>query len=153
MGEVSSPQCDRPRVDQLNAGHRRDRKLALSSSSWTSTAPVGVSGVRGHNRNRFFDSLINFQVYARADNSSITIGCFGAVSDCGKLIKTTRLAVPSLPLMLCRKPQLGKDPLAWSRLGGKAARWRSRRLRQLGKSSQPIETKWADLAPVGKIVA
>src|SRR5262249_55736805 len=32
-------------------------------------------------------------------------------------------------------------------------RWRSRRLRQLGKSSQPIETKWADLAPVGKIVA
>src|SRR5262249_28622559 len=24
--------------------------------------------------------------------------------------------------------------------------WRSRRLRQLGKSSQPIETKWADLA-------
>jgi hypothetical protein len=27
------------------------------------------------------------------------------------------------------------------------------RLRQLGKSSQPIETKWADLAPVGKIVA
>jgi hypothetical protein len=45
----------------------------------------------------------------------------------------------------------GKDPLTWSRLGGKAARWRSRRLRQLGKSSQPIETKWADLAPVGKI--
>jgi hypothetical protein len=28
---------------------------------------------------------------------------------------------------------------------------RTRRLRQLGKSSQPIETKWADLAPVGKI--
>jgi hypothetical protein len=27
------------------------------------------------------------------------------------------------------------------------------RLRQLGKPSQPIETKWADLAPVGKIVA
>src|SRR5262249_10648310 len=27
-------------------------------------------------------------------------------------------------------------------------RWRSRRLRQLGKSSQPIETKWADLAPL-----
>src|SRR5262244_715675 len=24
---------------------------------------------------------------------------------------------------------------------------------QFGKSSQPIETKWADLAPVGKIVA
>ena len=34
-----------------------------------------------------------------------------------------------------------------------AARWRSRRLRQLGKSSQPIETKLADLAPVGKIAA
>jgi hypothetical protein len=30
---------------------------------------------------------------------------------------------------------------------------RTRRLRQLGKSSQPIETKWADLAPVGKIAA
>ena len=59
---IPSPQCDRPRVHQLNAGHSRDRKLALSSSSWTSTAPVGVSGVRGHNRNRFFDSLINFQV-------------------------------------------------------------------------------------------
>ena len=55
--------------------------------------------------------------------------------------------------MFCRKPQLGTDPLTWSRLGGKAARWRSRRLRQLGKSSQPIETKWADLAPVGKIAA
>ena len=55
--------------------------------------------------------------------------------------------------MFCRKPGLGKDPLTWSRPGGKAARWRSRRLRQLGKSSQPIETKWADLAPVGKIVA
>jgi len=62
MRVISRPQCDRPRVDQLNAGHRRDRKLALSSSSWTSTAPVGVSGVRGHNRSRFFDSLINFQV-------------------------------------------------------------------------------------------
>jgi len=24
---------------------------------------------------------------------------------------------------------------------------------QLGESSQPIETKWADLAPVGKIAA
>ena len=30
---------------------------------------------------------------------------------------------------------------------------RTRRLRQLGKSSQPIEMKWANLAPVGKIVA
>src|SRR5215831_13378804 len=55
--------------------------------------------------------------------------------------------------MFCRKPRLGKNPLTWSRLGGKAAQWRSRRLRQLGKSSQPIETKWADLAPVGKIAA
>jgi hypothetical protein len=32
----------------------------------------------------------------------------------------------------------------------KAAWWRSGRLRQLGKSSQPIEAKWADFAPVGK---
>ena len=32
----------------------------------------------------------------------------------------------------------------------KAARWRSGRPRQLGKSSQPIETKWGDFAPVGK---
>jgi hypothetical protein len=62
MREVSSPQCDRPRVNQLDAGHRRDWKLALSSSSWTSTAPVGVSGVRGHNRNRFIDSRVKFQV-------------------------------------------------------------------------------------------
>src|SRR6516225_10222179 len=39
--------------------------------------------------------LIKFQVYSQADNSSITIVCCGAVSDCGNLIKTTRLAVPS----------------------------------------------------------
>ena len=39
--------------------------------------------------------LVRFQVYAKADNSSITIVCRGAVSDCGNLIKTTRLAVPS----------------------------------------------------------
>ena len=50
-------------------------------------------------------------------------------------------------------PEWERTPLTWSRLGGKAARWRSRRLRQLGKSSQPIETKRADLAPVGKIAA
>src|SRR5262249_24619543 len=36
--------------------------------------------------------LIKFRVYAQADNSSITIVCCGAVSDCGNLIKTTRLA-------------------------------------------------------------
>src|SRR5262249_27732722 len=39
--------------------------------------------------------LIKFQVYGQADNSSITIACCGAVSDCGNLIKTSRLAVPS----------------------------------------------------------
>ena len=39
--------------------------------------------------------LIKFQVYGQADNSSITIVCCGAVSDCGSLIKITRLAVPS----------------------------------------------------------
>jgi hypothetical protein len=39
-------------------------------------------------------------------------------------------------------PQIGSE---WGRLDKAAA--------QLGKSSQPIETKWADLAPVGKIVA
>jgi hypothetical protein len=32
----------------------------------------------------------------------------------------------------------------------KAAQWRLGRPRQLGKSSQPIETKWGDFAPVGK---
>ena len=95
MCVIPRPQCDRPRVNRLNAGHRQDRKFALGSSSGASAAPIGVSGVRGHNHNRFFDSLINFQVYARADNSSITIVCCGAVSDCGNLIKTTRLAVPS----------------------------------------------------------
>jgi hypothetical protein len=35
-------------------------------------------------------------------------------------------------------------------LNEKAAQWR---LRQLGKSSQPIEAKWADFAPVGKKAA
>jgi hypothetical protein len=52
---------------------------------------------------------------------------------------------------VCRAPHLGVNE--YTPLGGKAAQWRSRRLRQLGKSSQPIETKWADLAPVGKIAA
>src|SRR6516165_11089247 len=91
--------------------------------------------------------------FGQADNSSMTIACCGAVSDCGNLIKTTRLAVPSPALDVLPEAPIGKDPLTWSRLGGKAARWRSRRLRQLGKSSQPSETKWADLAPVGKIAA
>src|SRR5262245_18868819 len=39
--------------------------------------------------------LVKFQVYAQANDSSITIVCCGAVSDCGNLIKITRLAAPS----------------------------------------------------------
>src|SRR5215510_9457553 len=47
----------------------------------------------------------------------------------------------------------GRRPHVLSEAPIERTRWRSRRLRQLGKSSQPIETKWADLAPVGKIAA
>src|SRR5215470_6058148 len=51
--------------------------------------------------------LVKFQVYAQADNSSITIVCCGAVSDRGNLIKTTRLAVPSpaRTATACRSPK------------------------------------------------
>jgi hypothetical protein len=48
--------------------------------------------------------------------------------------------------MFCWKARLGKATLAKM----KTAWWRSARLRQLGKSSQPLETKWADLARAGK---
>src|SRR6516165_9824558 len=57
--------------------------------------------------------LIKFEVYAQADNSSITIVCCGAVSDCGNLIKTTRLAVPALPVRMAfitKKNQPGSFP-------------------------------------------
>jgi hypothetical protein len=42
------------------------------------------------------------------------------------------------------RTMLGNNITQWGRwLNKKAARWRSGRLRQLGKSSQPIEPKWA----------
>src|SRR5215472_9934709 len=53
--------------------------------------------------------LIKFQVYSQADNSSMTIVCCGAVSDCGNLIKTTGLAVPS-PALDVLSEASGKGP-------------------------------------------
>src|SRR5215472_13529436 len=67
--------------------------------------------------------LIKFQVYGQADNSSMTIVCGGAVSDCGNLIKTTRLAVPSPAVDVLSEASIGKGSADVEQ-----ARWKGRPL-------------------------
>ena len=61
--------------------------------------------------------------FGQADNSSMTIACCGAVSDCGNLIKTTRLAVPSSALDVLSEAPIGKGPADVEQ-----ARWKGRPL-------------------------
>src|SRR5262249_49781362 len=114
---IPRPQCDRARVDEPHSWHLWHGELSSSGLGTGSRAAAST---------KILIQLVKFQVYAQAENSSITIVCCGAVSDCGNLIKTTRLAVPSPArwfavrlsmLLICRmafitkKNQPGSFPL------------------------------------------
>src|SRR5262249_443010 len=95
---IPRPQCDGPRVEQPHSWHLWHGEL---SSAGLAPAPgrrppqPGCFGLGAIAATKILFQLIKFQVYGQADNSSMTIVCCGAVLDCGNLIKTTRLAVPS----------------------------------------------------------
>ena len=98
MCVIPSPQCNRPRVEQPHSWHLWHGELSstgLGTVLGRRPPQPGCFGLGAIAATKILFQLIKFQVYAPADNSSITIVCCSAVSDCGNLIKTTRLAVPS----------------------------------------------------------
>src|SRR5262249_42378640 len=98
MGKVASPERDRPRVDQPHSWHLWHGELSsagLGTGSSAAASPTGMFRIRCHCGNENLVSVDQVSSLQPADNSSITIVCCSAVSDCGNLIKTTRLAVPS----------------------------------------------------------